>query len=119
MDGNNLVGSLPAELAYLTKLVRLDLSANVLTGSIPTEMFLLTKLATLHIGSNQLISTVPSEIGQLTVLTELDYGENGTVYFVSSSSNLCYRHYYFILTLSPHQMLSVNGEFRFHRFHSK
>ena len=58
MDGNNLVGSIPPEIAYLDSLVELDLSANVLTSTVPTELFLLNNLGSLSISSNQLSGEV-------------------------------------------------------------
>ena len=55
-----LTGPIPAELNYLTKLERLDLSDNNLTGPIPAELNYLINLEELDLRGNQLTGCVPA-----------------------------------------------------------
>jgi Leucine-rich repeat (LRR) protein len=70
-------GSIPADLALLTRLTHLSLSWNRFTGTIPTELFQLTKLkAGLELNDNLLEGTIPTQIGQLTILHDLFLNQN-------------------------------------------
>eukprot|EP00816_Leptocylindrus_hargravesii_P006519 CAMPEP_0196806136 /NCGR_PEP_ID=MMETSP1362-20130617/6000_1 /TAXON_ID=163516 /ORGANISM="Leptocylindrus danicus, Strain CCMP1856" /LENGTH=742 /DNA_ID=CAMNT_0042179461 /DNA_START=90 /DNA_END=2318 /DNA_ORIENTATION=- len=76
LQNNNLIGSIPTEICYLTKLEHLILLSNSLKLSIPTEIGYLTKLEHLDLGSNSLKGPIPTEIGHLTKLEHLDLGSN-------------------------------------------
>jgi GTPase SAR1 family protein len=65
---------MPGEVAQLTSLTVLDLSANRLRA-LPPEIAQLTSLRTLTLAGNQL-SLLPPEISQLTNLTALDLSGN-------------------------------------------
>jgi Leucine-rich repeat (LRR) protein len=106
LPGNNLNGTLPAELVFLSTLERLDLSnneiegrlpnpwgernvfrnnlkelklsQNSLTGSIPIGYSKLEKLEVLELGKNQLSGEIASEIGILAKLRVLDLGGPAT-----------------------------------------
>ena len=83
---NNLIGTLPPEIAMLsTGLLFLELSANMdkdqtpagsLHGSIPTEIGLLTNLRRLYSERNLHEGAIPTELGLLQNLEELDIGYN-------------------------------------------
>jgi len=93
--GNNLVGSIPAELGNLSKLKILNLGRNDLSGSIPAELGNLTSLESLLLESNySLTGSIPSELGNLNNLTHLDLSFNslsGTIPVeLGSLSNLNY-----------------------------
>ena len=67
----NLQGTIPDELGFLTALTELRLHVDQLTGTIPTHLGQLTALTDLHLGSNQLTGTIPSQLGELSALTYL------------------------------------------------
>jgi Leucine-rich repeat (LRR) protein len=70
LDNNNLVGTIPPELALLTSIRFIDLFNNFLTGTLPTQLGLLTDLEfVLDVDSNLLTGTLPTELG---VLSKLD-----------------------------------------------
>ncbi|MEM7536296.1 MAG: leucine-rich repeat domain-containing protein [Chloroflexota bacterium] len=74
VDGNNLMGALPAAISDLDNLTRLYLGPNQLS-SIPTEISNLSNLTSLDLSSNQL-SGIPTTIGNLSNLTYLDLSSN-------------------------------------------
>ena len=86
LNGNNLSGSIPSELALLSNSLNgLDLAKNTrsddrsnafLTGPLPSEMGLLTSLVYMSLGNQQLTGTLPNEIGQLSLLNVLDLTRN-------------------------------------------
>ncbi len=73
---NNLVGSIPPELANLTSLTVLDLGFNGLGGSIPPETGNLAALEVLDLRGNNLEGSIPAELGALANLAVLDLGFN-------------------------------------------
>ena len=75
LPGNNLRGTLPAELGSLTSLNVLDLSGNQLRGQIP-DVRGLTILTTLNLGDNQLSGAIPDWLGSLTALQTLYLRDN-------------------------------------------
>lgn len=76
LEGNDLDGTLPAELGDLDKLQRLTLTDNRLSGELPVELYSLTELTTLELGLNELSGTIPMEIGNLTNLLFLTLHDN-------------------------------------------
>lgn len=74
VSGNNLTGSLPAEIRKLTNLEVLNASNNKMTG-IPAEIGQLSKLKTANFTNNDL-SGLPLEIGNLKNLETLDLRGN-------------------------------------------
>ncbi len=76
LSGNNLDGSLPAELGNLSHLSRLPLYNNFLSGSIPSELGNLSKLRQLFLDGNSLSGSIPSELGKLSQLTQLSLYDN-------------------------------------------
>lgn len=63
LNNRRLTGEIPAAIANLTELWRLDLSSNEITGEIPAELGQLNKLGTLNLMGNQLTGEIPPEIG--------------------------------------------------------
>jgi gliding motility-associated-like protein/uncharacterized delta-60 repeat protein len=76
LPGNNLIGSLPAEIGDLPMLEGLDLGANQLSGSIPPEIGNLTNLIGLNLAINQLDGFLPPELGNLASLEVLNLSFN-------------------------------------------
>jgi Leucine-rich repeat (LRR) protein len=79
MDFNNLSGSLPPELALLTKLERVELSGGpdaFLSGSLPSELGILSSLDSFSVRGNQMSGTIPSDLGNWTWLRTLNLSLN-------------------------------------------
>jgi len=75
--GNNLNGTIPAELASLSHLISLCLASNQLSGTIPVELGDLNSLEELRLYRNELTGNIPTEISNLTNLTHLSLSFNG------------------------------------------
>ena len=74
---NNLVGTLPREVGYLTELRTLDLSSNHdLVGNLPRELGNLTRLESLVLQGTRVSGELPRELGNLTRLELLDLGSS-------------------------------------------
>ena len=71
LNGNQLAGSIPAQIGALTNLVQMNLSGNQLRGHMPVELGKLTNLERLILQNNQLSGPVPVELGKLTNLERL------------------------------------------------
>ena len=68
---NELRGTIPAELAHLTRLEQLELSRNRLRGDIPPELGNLSQLKVLILHANQLDGKIPTELVELSRLEQL------------------------------------------------
>ena len=66
--GNQLSGSIPAQLGDLTNLESLYLYGNQLSGSIPIQLGNLTNLTRLYLYGNRLSGSIPAQLGNLTNL---------------------------------------------------
>ncbi len=71
MDGNNLVGTLPADLGNVANLRVIDLPNNMLTGNIPAAYGNLSALEYLVLNNNQLSGAIPTSLGNLSNLLYL------------------------------------------------
>jgi hypothetical protein len=69
LRSNNLIGTVPIEIANLIFLHSLELHWNNLTGSIPSELGLLTVLT-------RLTGIISTQFGELTKLNFLDFGDS-------------------------------------------
>lgn len=76
LQGNNLVGDLPAEIGSLPYLTDLNLAANRLSGALPSELSSLVALKTLDLHSNQLSGSLPAALSNLIALRTLDLHYN-------------------------------------------
>ena len=68
LTGNGLIGSIPPEIASLTKLRSLHVGLNDLTGPFPPELATLKRLKSLELTYNGLSGPIPPEIGGLDSL---------------------------------------------------
>lgn len=69
---NGLVGTIPAELAGLTRLVTLNLRENKLTGALPPEIGDLSRLRVIDLGHTELSGEIPATLGKLVALRRLN-----------------------------------------------
>lgn len=74
---NNLLGSLPEDLQFLSSLEILSISQNAVTGTIPASLALLPNLAELEISLNSFSGTMPTDIWKQTNLKILDLAYYG------------------------------------------
>ena len=65
--GNDISGTLPTEIGWLTGLTYVDLSYNALSKTLPTEVGMLTGLTSIDLGKNSFTGTIPSQIGNCGV----------------------------------------------------
>lgn len=72
LNSNNLTGSLPDSISYLTGLTSLNLSKNKITGDIPSTIGRLSALTSLNLSANSFTGSLPDSIGLLTGLTLLN-----------------------------------------------
>ena len=76
LPGLDLDGSIPAVLAGLADLRRLDLDDNALTGGIPAALGSLEDLEQLYLFNNQLTGAIPAEFGKLRSMRILSLYDN-------------------------------------------
>ena len=76
LSENDLNGTIPSELGYLTYLEVLYLSENQLSGTIPPALGILSHLIELGLWSNELTGTIPPELGRLANLEVMYLGDN-------------------------------------------
>jgi hypothetical protein len=92
MIENNLVGTLPLELANLPGLTQLDISENdLLTGPIPPGLFGITTLQTVVLAHNSLSGGIPAFTVPLPSLTRLGLDSNplgGSIPISMTAANL-------------------------------
>ena len=73
---NNLIGSLPSELASLSALQNLDLGGNQLSGTIPSNITQLLNLKFIYLWGNQYTGSLPLLFGEMPQLQRLSFGGN-------------------------------------------
>lgn len=77
LSSNGLAGTIPPELAGLTRLRVLDLRSNALEGAIPAELGQISSLEVLDLAYNGLGGEVPRGLGRLGALRVLSLERNG------------------------------------------
>jgi hypothetical protein len=75
LSSNNLVGSLPDDLAQLSTLQQIDLAHNRINGTLP-DFELLSSLEFLIMNNNSLSGQLPGHTFTLPQLKVIDFGEN-------------------------------------------
>ncbi|KAM5586352.1 putative leucine-rich repeat receptor-like serine/threonine-protein kinase [Rosa sericea] len=75
LKAQDLVGTLPPELARLPYLQIIDLSRNYLSGTIPREWGSLP-LVNISLAGNRLTGSIPIELGNISTLQSLDITSN-------------------------------------------
>jgi hypothetical protein len=75
-EENNLVGTIPTELALFSELAIWGMERGDLTGTIPTQVGQLHRLVFIDLDYNLLTGTLPTELYQLVNLTQLDLNNN-------------------------------------------
>ncbi len=75
-EGNNLSGTLPAEIGNLSQLRSLSLSNNNLEGEIPSEMGNLEQIEIIYLFKNNLSGPIPASLFQIESLVELELNYN-------------------------------------------
>ena len=76
LDSNDLAGTIPAQLAALSRLRSLHLGNNDLTGAIPPDLAGLDDLRVLRLVDNELSGEISSELGNMARLSVLDLDGN-------------------------------------------
>ena len=75
LSGNQLTGSIPAQLGNLSNLERLSLTGNQLSAT-PAQLGNLSNLKSLDLSDNQLTGSIPAQLGNLSNLERLDLSFN-------------------------------------------
>ena len=73
LESNQLDGTLPASLADLPRLHRLDLQSNQVAGTTPEAICALRELEILALGHNRMSGTIPSCLANCTKLSVIDF----------------------------------------------
>eukprot|EP01025_Chloroclados_australasicus_P045957 TRINITY_DN5070_c1_g1_i5.p2 TRINITY_DN5070_c1_g1~~TRINITY_DN5070_c1_g1_i5.p2 ORF type:complete len:307 (-),score=34.45 TRINITY_DN5070_c1_g1_i5:386-1306(-) len=73
---NSLLGTIPPELSSLTSLTYLSMFRNSLSGTIPVQLSVLASLERFFLYVNSLTGSIPPELSELTSLTHLQLGFN-------------------------------------------
>ena len=76
LEGNELGGSIPPSIGWMTDLTSLSLGGNTMTGALPSELGLLEKLTSLRIADNNFMGTLPAELDNLKQLRTLEVDGN-------------------------------------------
>ena len=72
IQDNNLAGSLPDEIAFLSNsMFDLRLNDNQIGGNLPSAFGLMTRLKALYLGGNNVTGPIPTEFGLMSSLAEL------------------------------------------------
>ncbi|CAB9530102.1 Leucine Rich Repeat [Seminavis robusta] len=71
LSDNDLEGTIPPELFWLTNLQTVNLFGNRIDGVIPSEFGLLTDLTSIDLSGNSFTGVIPGSLSQLESLTEL------------------------------------------------
>jgi len=96
LSGNNLSGSLPPEIGQLKNLVVLEIDNNNVSGALPPSIGTLSELESLILNDNDLSGTIPPEYGNLGSLSDLYLSGNQlSGCFDENLSTICEQLYYY------------------------
>jgi Leucine-rich repeat (LRR) protein len=96
-SNNNLQGTIPWQLSYLSQLETLNLFANMLSGTIPAELGRLSRLKFLELEDNFLVGTIPPALGNLLQLQFIMFQSNSLIGNIPSElGNLNQLQYLFL-----------------------
>jgi len=76
MEEQMLMGTLPSTLRQIQRLRVLNLSSNLFSGTLPKSFYALKNLETLKLGGNSLSGTIHNRIGRLLALKHLELQDN-------------------------------------------
>ncbi|GAU31588.1 hypothetical protein TSUD_54110 [Trifolium subterraneum] len=76
LPSNRLTGSIPVEIANISTLIQLDLTANQISDNIPRELGNLTQIRTLRLSSNNFTGELPATLAKLTALLDFQISDN-------------------------------------------
>ncbi|CAB9516380.1 serine threonine-protein kinase BRI1-like [Seminavis robusta] len=76
LERQNMEGSLPAEISFITSLTDIDVDFNMLSGSIPESYGQLTGLTNFYASSNRLVGSFPAWLVDLGQLENINLSHN-------------------------------------------
>nr|KYP39987.1 putative LRR receptor-like serine/threonine-protein kinase At4g08850 family [Cajanus cajan] len=88
ISNNSFSGTIPPQIANLSRVSQLKMDDNLFSGSIPEEIGELRNLKQLILAKNQLSGTIPPTIGMLANLVKLDLSKNSISGTIPSIRNL-------------------------------
>lgn len=97
LPGNNLVGTVPPEISWLTSLRSISIGNNRIQGTIPSQFGSLPTLEFLGMGQSELTGTIPPSLGNLRTLTTMSLADcqfSGTI--PSSLASLSRMKFFFL-----------------------
>ena len=76
LNGNNLIGQLPASLGALTSMTIFAVQGNQLDGILPSEIANLSNLSIFGVAQNQFSGPIPEWLGSMVTLTQISMWDN-------------------------------------------
>lgn len=76
LQNNNLIGSIPRTIGYLTDTRSINFAVNTLSDVIPVSIGNCKNLGTLFLGYNNLSGNIPGSLGDCSALTILNLSKN-------------------------------------------
>ncbi|KAL7164647.1 hypothetical protein ACSBR2_040528 [Camellia fascicularis] len=106
LGNNNLKGSIPSSISFLSHLISLQVRNNSLSGEFPLSLQNCTKLLTIDLGVNEFVGSIPAWIGKsLLHLKVLNLRSNKFIGKISSK--LCHLTSLQILDLADNKLIGT------------